>query len=86
MKFIRISSRRAHYCGENMDNDYLEIECEFIANKEEFIIVNDGDRNIFIPKNVIDDFDFKKVRKGEFIIFSVKEWFIIEEELDPCVI
>jgi len=69
-------------------SNYLSIECEFkyYDERKEYLLISDGDKDCFIPNDLINNLELSRIKKGDMIIIDVEEWFIIEKELDNIVL
>lgn len=61
------------------NDEYVEISAEIKYMTEKAVLVNDGDRDVWIPKSQIDEPD--ELEEGVAAGFFIKKWFAKKEGL-----
>ena len=70
-------------------NSYQSIVIDFIASTDAAILVSDGDRQVWLPRNGIQFDDqhgttpglFDDLNEGENILLDVQQWLLERAEL-----
>jgi len=58
---------------------YVKIDCEYVRQTPEAILISDGDKEHWISKSCIEDIDYIDLEKDTTI--GVIEWYAISEGL-----
>ena len=63
-----------------MSSEIIEVSGEILAKSAAAILINDGDRDAWLPISQIQNYD-ESWKKGETVDFEIPEWLATEKEL-----
>jgi hypothetical protein len=70
-------------------NEFVEIKATYLHHTRGAILINDGDRDVWIPKVAVDldalDEPLISYERGQEIALQVQQWMIEKEGLDGLV-
>ena len=63
-----------------MSSEIIEVSGEILAKSAAAILINDGDRDAWLPISQIQNYD-ESWKKGETVDLEIPEWLATEKEL-----
>lgn len=60
---------------------YCYVDCEIRVLTERAVLVHDGDREAWLPRNQIEDPDPASLEPGQHVELLVAEWVAVEKGL-----
>lgn len=71
------------------DKDLVEVACTFVRHTDKAVLVNDGDREAWIPKSQIEDLEYDRydaedwydLEPGDSLTMSIPEWLAEDKGL-----
>jgi hypothetical protein len=64
------------------NNDYIEIDLEFVYGTEDALLLSDGDAEVWIPMTQIKDAEmWHRYTIGDNYTWEIKQWILEEKGL-----
>ena len=63
-----------------MSNEIVEVAGKVLAKTPEAILINDGDKDAWLPISQIENYD-ESWKTGETVDLEIPEWLATEKEL-----
>ena len=63
-----------------MNGEIIEVTGEILSKSNMAILINDGDRDAWLPISQIQNYD-ESWKKGETVDLEIPEWLATEKEL-----
>ena len=64
------------------NQEFIEISCTFVHHTDKAVLINDGDREVWIPKSQISVLeDWYDLEPGDPLTIEIPEWLAEDKEL-----